>query len=490
MKEISISKEKEMVKTKKKTNIALFTVIMTIVFFIITQYVIWGKASTGLITSILKYPYGSTAITEFILTALVLILMLSFGNSYVFTQKREKVTKGLYYGLFYIIFAGIMILLAIFIAIIPAFSENSTNALFSILNLLISCFLIGMAEEFLCRGWLLNEFLERFGDNKKGVYGSVWYSIIISGLIFGVMHLANIYSGRSLTTTIVQVFSAAATGIVFGLIYYKTKNIWSVVILHGLWDFSLMLLSIAPEMTTSETTLKVTIISSVFSVLLVVIELLNIIPHTKNIDKEPKRKSVITFAIVTAILYFVCFFMSANGVKTVKKYNFETINIPKYAIINDNYDNYFIEYVSGREVKGFNGTSHAEKVLIEVSKNNENNIVLTNVNTKYSIEFECEKLIDYRVMEQDDYYVFAYIDYRDSMNPFLKYVYINKYELSNNNEFLNKLKDNIKEYVLPDYKMSMFILNDRENSISYLGVTNNDIGTYLLISEDKMAKLN
>jgi hypothetical protein len=347
-----------------------------------------------------------------------------------------------------------------------------------------------MAEEFLCRGWLLNEFLERFGDNKKGVYGSVWYSIIISGLIFGVMHLANIYSGRSLTTTIVQVFSAAATGIVFGLIYYKTKNIWSVVILHGLWDFSLMLLSIAPEMTTSETTLKVTIISSVFSVLLVVIELLNIIPHTKNIDKEPKRKSVLTFAIVTAILYFVCFFMSANGVKTVKKYNFETINIPKYAIINDNYDNYFIEYVSGREVKGFNGTSHAEKVLIEVSKNNENNIVLTNVNTKYSIEFECEKLIDYRVMEQDDYYVFAYIDYRDSMNPFLKYVYINKYELSNNNEFLNKLKDNIKEYVLPDYKMSMFILNDRENSISYLGVTNNDIGTYLLISEDKMAKLN
>ena len=42
-----------------------------------------------------------------------------------------------------------------------------------VVNLLIGCFLVGVAEEFLCRGWLFNEFLERFGETKKGV----WFSI-------------------------------------------------------------------------------------------------------------------------------------------------------------------------------------------------------------------------------------------------------------------------------------------------------------------------
>lgn len=160
-------------------------------------------------------------LSEAVLASLVLILMLLFKNSYVFTQPHEKFSKGLFYGLYYIIIASFTTFVAFMVV---SFKFN----VYSLLNVFVGCFLIGVAEEFLCRGWLLNEFLERYGDSKKGV----WYSIIISGIIFGLFHLGNISSfGQDIPETISQVVSAAGTGIFLGLIYYKTKNIWSTWIL-------------------------------------------------------------------------------------------------------------------------------------------------------------------------------------------------------------------------------------------------------------------
>ena len=48
-----------------------------------------------------------------------------------------------------------------------------------VLNLAIYCLLIGLVEEFLCRGWLLNEFLERFSNSKKNII----ISIVLSSLV-------------------------------------------------------------------------------------------------------------------------------------------------------------------------------------------------------------------------------------------------------------------------------------------------------------------
>ena len=464
---------------KKKPNVVLYTIFMLIVFLGITELGIWGYGSGTLITAFSSYPQGTLVLSEAVLAALVLIVMLLFKNSYVFTQPREKFSKGLFYGLFYIIGSVIFVLM---FGVMASFKFNP----FVILNLIIGCFLIGVAEEFLCRGWLLNEFLERYGDSKKGV----WYSIIISGIIFGLIHLGNIYTiGQDIPTTISQALSAAGTGIFLGLIYYKTKNIWSVIFLHGFWDFSLYLSKISPVQSTVELFTTLSVVSLVFTILSFFAELLNLIPYIKDIDEEPKKSSVIIFAIVGIILFLV--FTIVSGLFTNKlgdDYKFDSINITKYSITKDNYDEYFINY---ENVINFEDAenSTSEKYSFKLSKNDKDNLVFTNLNTNYSVEIECESLYDYIIMEEKDYYVLAYVDYTDSANPFLKYNYIYKNSLSNENSFVDGIKNNYKKYLLSTTS-ELRILHDRENNISYVDAYDADYGDYLLVSEDKMSILN
>lgn len=464
---------------KKKPNVILYTIFMIIVFLGITELGIWGYGSGTLITAFSSYPQGTLVLSEAVLAALVLIVMLLFKNSYVFTQPREKFSKGLFYGLFYIIGSIIFVLM---FGVMASFKFNP----FVILNLIIGCFLIGVAEEFLCRGWLLNEFLERYGDSKKGV----WYSIIISGIIFGLIHLGNIYTmGQDIPRTISQALSAAGTGIFLGLIYYKTKNIWSVIFLHGFWDFSLYLNEISPVQSTTEIFTTLSVVSLVFATLSVFAELLNLIPYFKNIDEEPKKSSVIIFSIVGIILFLA--FTIVSGLFTNKlgdDYKFDSINITKYSITKDNYDEYFINY---ENVINFEDAENStrEKYSFKLSKNDKNNLVFTNLNTNYSVEIECESLYDYIIMDEKDYYVLAYVDYTDSANPFLKYNYIYKNSLSNENSFVDGIKNNYKKYLLSTTS-ELRILHDRENNISYVDAYDADYGDYLLVSEDKMSILN
>lgn len=481
-------------RSKKRPNIILYTIFMIIVFLVITELIIWRYGSDLIFNAITKYPQGNLVIIEAILASLVLIVMLLFKNSYVFTQKREKFSKSLFYGLYYIIGA------VIFILLYGVFLGGFKGGL-SIINLIVGCFFLGVAEEFLCRGWLLNEFLERFGDTKKGV----WYSIIISGIIFGLIHLGNIYTmGQDVPTTIMQVISAAGTGIVFGLIYYKTKNIWSVIILHGLWDFSVFLTQIAPVTSTMETIPKFSIIGAFFSILMVGAELLNIIPYIKNIDSEPKKGSIILFSSVGIGLFILFTLMSGMAnMNFGEQYDFDNINISNYSVTRDNYEEYFIEYTkpiitnnslleNGDEndlnIIESNITSE-ENYSFKLTKNDNNNLVFTNLNTNYSIELECESLYDYIIMEENEYYILGYVDYTNSANPFLNYVYINKDEISNDNNFMDSIQNGIKKYLLSE-KSELLILNDRNNNISYLGAYNVDYGYYLLVSENKMAILN
>ena len=213
----------------------------------------------------------------------------------------------------------------IILTLISGVASQGFKGGLSIINLIVGCFFVGVAEEFLCRGWLLNEFLERFGDTKKGV----WYSIFVSGIIFGLIHLGNIYSmGQSVPQTIIQVISAAGTGIVFGLIYYKTKNIWSVVVLHGLWDFSIFLSDVAPVSGTIESVSSFTIVGAIFSILMVAAELLNLIPYIKDIDAKPKKGSVILCSGIGIV--FCIIFTMLSGLATTKfgnEYYFDSLAV-------------------------------------------------------------------------------------------------------------------------------------------------------------------
>ena len=84
----------------KKPNVIAYTISMLVLFVILIELVIMGVASSLIAQSVIPEPGGTLVISEAILASLVLIVMLAYGNSYVFTQKKEKVTKGLFYACF------------------------------------------------------------------------------------------------------------------------------------------------------------------------------------------------------------------------------------------------------------------------------------------------------------------------------------------------------------------------------------------------------
>lgn len=104
-----------------------------------------------------------------------------------------------------------------------------------IVYFLIVTLAIGIYEELLCRGLLFNAFKIYFGDTKKGIY----LSVILSSLLFGVMHLTNlIWSPSLIISTICQVIYAAFVGFLFCVIYYRSDNLISCMLLHGIFDFT------------------------------------------------------------------------------------------------------------------------------------------------------------------------------------------------------------------------------------------------------------
>lgn len=155
------------------------------------------------------------------------------------------------------------------------------------------------------------------------------------------------------------------------------------------------------------------------------------------------------------------------------EYKYDFIEIENYSITQDTYNDYYIK---------------DNNYSFKVSLNDNNNLVFTNQNTNYSVEIECESLYDYIVMEEKDYFVLAYVDYTNSANPFLKYNYIYKKDLTNDNSFVDGIKNNYKKFLLQD-NSELLIIHDREKDVSYIDAVSQDYGNYLLVAEDKVSIL-
>jgi membrane protease YdiL (CAAX protease family) len=92
-------------------------------------------------------------------------------------------------------------------------------------------FAIGFAEEVIVRGIFLRIFL------PKGRL----YAVLMSSLIFGLMHLGNLLIGADLGSTLTQVVYATLIGIAFAGVLSYGRSIWPLIVIHALVDFFPML---------------------------------------------------------------------------------------------------------------------------------------------------------------------------------------------------------------------------------------------------------
>lgn len=104
-----------------------------------------------------------------------------------------------------------------------------------ILLFLMQMFLIGYCEETLFRGLLLNAFHRCFGLHTLT---GARLSVVVSGILFGAMHLLNAnHPEVSLASAAAQAGAAAFLGMFLGAVYIRTGNgLWYLVILHAIND--------------------------------------------------------------------------------------------------------------------------------------------------------------------------------------------------------------------------------------------------------------
>lgn len=174
--------------------------------------------------------FGNMMITEAVGGICGLLLLVFFGYIKILKEKGEGFLRGFYIGGFmtgYCIYSlyGQLVLQ-------QASPETQVEPFVNIVMFLVSMFLVGFGEEVVFRGLILNLFLDKFGNEKKGIL----ISVILSSLLFGATHSINFFAGVSLGSVLIQMLQTVLLGMVFAEIYLLSGNIWIVIIAHALTD--------------------------------------------------------------------------------------------------------------------------------------------------------------------------------------------------------------------------------------------------------------
>ncbi len=97
----------------------------------------------------------------------------------------------------------------------------------------ILCLGVGFFEEMAFRGCVFPIILQRRGNTWKDVF----VSTVFSSLIFGVVHIVNLFVGADIVSVILQIGYSFLIGGMCSVILIKTHNIWYCVILHAVYNF-------------------------------------------------------------------------------------------------------------------------------------------------------------------------------------------------------------------------------------------------------------
>ena len=113
------------------------------------------------------------------------------------------------------------------------YSGLNGNTWIIVMAMIIDALLVGLYEEFVFRGFVLNIFIKRWGKSHKGVVTSAY----LSSIIFGLVHLFNLFSGAGVVEVCVQVVYATIMGIAFSALLIRTNwNLLWCALIHGLFD--------------------------------------------------------------------------------------------------------------------------------------------------------------------------------------------------------------------------------------------------------------
>lgn len=130
------------------------------------------------------------------------------------------------------------LLLVVFIPILQAFIANGEITIhpdFTPTRLIGGVVFVGITEEIVFRGFLLNALLKKM---------KLWFAIALNEALFVLIHFPIwIYRGRELSEFLSGSVAVFVLGVLFSYSFIKTKNIFVPIALHMIWNLLVILLN-------------------------------------------------------------------------------------------------------------------------------------------------------------------------------------------------------------------------------------------------------
>lgn len=210
-----------MIKFRKKFP------IITGILCVLLMLAIQGCFSRLAVDTEAYSAYLPMLIAELACVAAGIALAFALGAKDIFRFSRMGFLRGLITG-------GYFIFVSLFTLVVTISSSKHGAPLSSveITVFVLTMTAVGFAEEIFFRGILSHMIFEKYGSDACGV----WFSAIVSGIIFGSVHFINAFHSDIVGVT-VQVICAASMGICLTALFYRTGNIYVVAALHAFLDF-------------------------------------------------------------------------------------------------------------------------------------------------------------------------------------------------------------------------------------------------------------
>ena len=165
-----------------------------------------------------------------LLVALVLVTMAGYGADQLGTNPSYLAEGVLLIASSYIVFLEAMLTFtALGIVVGPVLRES-----YSAWALAEGWLLTGFGEELLFRGFLLTLLIRLFPTR------SCWWAVGGSAVVFGLWHLPGLmFGGREGAELLLRLAPPTASGMIFGVTYLLSGNLWLAAFVHGSTNYPL-----------------------------------------------------------------------------------------------------------------------------------------------------------------------------------------------------------------------------------------------------------
>ncbi|WP_169737921.1 CPBP family intramembrane glutamic endopeptidase [Alkalihalobacterium bogoriense] len=164
-------------------------------------------------------------ISIWVIPVFIVVKMVEQKNPLSYLGLRDNIGKGLKWAA-----GGSFLLILYFWGVNLLVFKNNMDFQIGFNELLNTILLVGLIEEIVFRGFILRKLLDSF---------RFWVANVVTAFLFVSIHFPIwIYNGLFVFPSVLGgIVTAFVLGILFGIIYKKSGSLWSVVIIHSMYNF-------------------------------------------------------------------------------------------------------------------------------------------------------------------------------------------------------------------------------------------------------------